>query len=196
MTSLNKPVLVLNKNWMRVRVATVKKCLKLIFAEKASFVYIFSNPINIDGIDDYSILNWEEWSKLNTEKDKNVIVTTRYNIKVPEVIVLSRYDKIHRRRAQLTKKNIYIRDKYCCQYSGRQLKQDEADIDHINPRSKGGKNSWDNLVVCDKDINRIKGDRTPEEAGLTLIKKPTKPVYSQIMIDPKIKKYKSWDKFL
>jgi len=186
MSSLSRPVLVLNKMWIPIRIVSVKRCLKLVFADKASMV----DP------SDYSVYDWENWAELDSSMDKYSIQTTSSKIKVPEVVILLKYDKVHRKNMRLTKKNIYIRDKYRCQYSGKQIGYKDADIDHIIPRSKGGRNSWDNMVVCAKNINKIKADRTPEEAGLTLIKKPIKPSSGCLLIDPKLDTPVSWNKFI
>ena len=186
MGSLKRPVLVLNKLWIPIRVITVQRAFKLIFVDRASIV----SP------KDYSVYNWDEWIKEDALPGEIGVQTVNRRIKVPEVIVLLKYDKVHRRGVRLTKKNIYLRDKYKCQYTGKQVSHKESDIDHIIPRCKGGKNSWDNMVVCSKDINRIKGDRTPAEAGLKLIRKPTKPTFSHLLIDPMIDVPESWKKFL
>ena len=188
MLSLNRPVLVLNKMWIPIRVASVKRCLKLVFADKASLI----DP------DNYSIYSWDEWAKLNSSNDEYSISTTSGSIKIPEVIVLLKYDKVYTKDLRLTKRNIYIRDRYKCQYTGKQLNFNEANIDHIIPRARGGKNTWDNLVVCTKEINSIKGDKTPEEAGLKLIKKPVKPTLDgpHRLLDPKFKMPDSWNKFI
>ncbi len=188
MASLSRPVLVLNKMWIPIRVASVKRCLKLVFADKASLV----DP------EDYAIYNWGEWTILPCADDEYSISTTRGDVKIPEVIVLLRYDKVYSKDLRLTKKNIYIRDKYKCQYTGKQLSYDEANIDHVIPRARGGKNTWDNLVVCSKEINSIKGDRTNEEAGLKLIKKPVRPSPDgpHRLMDSKFNMPESWGKFL
>lgn len=186
MSSLNRPVLVLNKMWIPIRIASVKRCLKLIFADKASIV----DP------SDYAIYSWDNWVTMDSSGDKFAISTTRGDLKVPEVIVLLKYDKVYIKDLRLTKRNLYIRDKYKCQYSGKQVSHREADIDHIIPRSKGGKNSWNNMVVCSKEINRQKANRTPAEAGLKLIKKPTKPSNKHLLIDPKMDVPSSWSKFI
>ena len=185
MASLNRPVLVLNKMWLRIRIISAKRALKLIFADKASIV---------DG-DDFSVYTWEQWITLDSTNDEYGIETTSGRIKVPEVIVLLKYDKVYVKDMRLTKRNLYMRDKYKCQYTGRQVRHDEADIDHVIPRSKGGKNSWDNMVVCSKEINRMKADRTPSEAGLKLIKQPRKPEAKSFWIDPRLNPPKSWAKF-
>lgn len=186
MSSLSRPVLVLNKLWMPIRIASVKRCLKLVFADKASIV----DP------EDYTVYSWEQWAKMDSAGDKYGIQTTSNRIKIPEVIVLSSYDKVFRKDLRLTKRNIYMRDKYRCQYTGKQVSHSEADIDHVIPRSRGGKNSWDNMVVCSKEINRLKANRTPEEAGLTLIKQPSKPETDNLLIDPKLDQPASWAKFI
>lgn len=83
-----------------------------------------------------------------------------------------------------------------CQYTGKQVSQSKADIDHVIPRSRGGKNSWENMVVCSKELNRAKGNKTPKEAGLKLIKKPGKPSDRQLLFDPKLQIPSSWEKFI
>ncbi len=186
MKSLSRPVLVLNKMWIPIRVVTVKRCLKLVFADKASIV----DPA------DYSVYSWEKWVTMDSTNDEYGIETTSGRIKIPEVIVLLNYAKVFIKDLRITKKNIYMRDKYRCQYTGRQVRHDEADIDHVIPKSRGGKNSWDNLVVCTKEINRVKADRTPEEAGLKLIRKPTAPKTDHFLVDPKLNAPDSWEKFI
>lgn len=186
MSSLNKEVLVLNKVWMSIRVVKVMRALKLLIAGKASVV---------DG-DTFYAYNWEEWAKLPVKEGEECITSVNYDIKIPEVIVLHKYDKVFRKNAKLTKRNIYIRDGNRCQYTGKKLNQRDLDIDHITPRSKGGKNSWGNLVVCSKEINRKKADRTPEQAGLKLIKQPSKPDSGRLLIDLNKKHPKSWSKFI
>ncbi len=185
MSALNKSVLVLNKIWLPIRVIPAYRALVLIFANKASAV----DP-------NYFTYNWEEWLKQLILKTDSVIVSSHQDIKVPEIIVLSMYDKIFKKNVKLTKRNLYIRDGYKCQYTGERMKESEADIDHIIPRSMGGRNSWNNMVVCSKEVNRRKADRTPEQAGLKLIKKPTKPHPDKMLIDPKINIPESWSKFI
>ncbi len=186
MTSLNKPVLVLNKVWMPIRVIPAIRAFKLFFAGKASAV---------DGETFYAY-DWGEWLKQPISDSDAVINSVQYAVKVPEVIVLSKYDKVFRKNVKLTKRNIYIRDNYKCQYSGKRIPTSEADIDHVIPKSQGGLNSWDNMVVCTKEINRKKGNKTPEQAGLKLIKKPRKPSSDVLLIDPKLKVPESWGKFI
>jgi len=186
MKTLDRPVLVLNKSWMPIRVITVKRACTLIFADKASVIL----P------DDYSVYNWEKWCNIDVSDDKEGIQLCYSRVLIPEVIVLIRFDKVKIHGVRLTKRSIFIRDQHQCQYSGKKVKLDDADIDHIIPKSKGGTSTWENMVVCSKEINRLKGNRTPEEAGLKLLKQPHCPTYNRVMIDPKTNVPKSWDKFL
>lgn len=185
--SLSKSVLVLNKGWTAIRVISVKRALILTFAEKA---------VIVDAYADFSVYNWEEWSKLPIKENEDFISTSNEPIRIPEIIVLSNYDKIHDRTLRLTKKNLFLRDGHVCQYTGRKLSSSEADIDHVKPKSRGGANDWNNMVVCSKTINRKKGNKTPEEAGLTLIRQPKKPSSLKLLIDPRKKSPESWKHFL
>ena len=76
-----------------------------------------------------------------------------------------------------TKENIFLRDRYTCQYCGRVCKYDEATIDHIIPKSRGGQHTWKNLVTACPQCNNKKGNRLPEEAGMTLLKRTYTPLW-------------------
>jgi len=183
---MNKPVLVLNKVWMPIRVIPTYRALVLIYANKASAI----------DTDTYYAYSWEDWIKEPIKESDSIITSSSGDVRIPEVIVLSTYDKVYRKDLRLTKRNIYIRDGLKCQYTGVDVKGSDADIDHVIPRSQGGKNSWENMVVCSKEVNRRKANRTPEQAGLKLIKKPCKPNSDILLIDPKMNTPKSWNKFV
>jgi hypothetical protein len=186
MDALKKPVLVLNKLWMPIRVVEAIRAFTLLFAEKAYVV----------NVSDYSVCDWDQWCLSDVEEGDATILTTSMPIKIPEVIVLSKYDKIPKKGMKLTKRNIFIRDEFTCQYTGKKVSTKNADIDHVIPKSRGGKTSWGNLVVCSKTVNRKKADKTPQEAGLQLLKKPIKPPPQIIYIDPKMDMPESWNKFI
>lgn len=93
---------------------------------------------------------------------------------VPTVIRLRKYIKIPHKEIPLTRKNLMYRDHYSCQYCG--IKSIALTIDHVIPRSKSGTDSWDNVVACCQDCNVRKGNRTPHEAGVRLIKHPKAPM--------------------
>jgi 5-methylcytosine-specific restriction endonuclease McrA len=98
----------------------------------------------------------------------------------PSVIVLKKY--IQKRRVSMspTRKNIYWRDKYVCQYCSEQFKYKQLSLDHVIPKSRGGDRGWLNLVTCCHGCNQKKGNKTPSEASMRLIKEPSVPKVSII----------------
>ena len=85
---------------------------------------------------------------------------------VPKTVVLKKYVKMPDRAYRPNRRNIFLRDNYTCKYCKKQLSAEELSIDHVLPKSRGGKETWDNLVTACKPCNSKKGDRTPEEAGM------------------------------
>ncbi len=120
-------------------------------------------------------LSWNEWKDLPIRDIDFSIRSAFLNVRVPTILIATNYSKVPYRRAKLTKQNIRIRDKGTCQYTGKKLKPSEGNIDHVLPISRGGKDTWTNMVYCDKKLNERKGSKTPDEMGLSLINNPTEP---------------------
>ena len=99
--------------------------------------------------------------------------TPSTQIPVPSVIRLKRLVRRGPSRVPLNRRNVLRRDRYTCQYCGRQ--GGELTVDHVLPRSRGGKSTWENLVAACRACNLKKGDRTPEEAGMRLLRSPKVP---------------------
>lgn len=99
------------------------------------------------------------------------------SFKLPSVIRLLRYVRIKRRfdYVPFSRANIYARDGYSCQYCGRTLPAGELTFDHVVPVAQGGRKDWENIVTCCVNCNREKGGRTPEEAGMRLVRLPSRP---------------------
>jgi len=114
-------------------------------------------------------------------------------IPVPSVIRLRYYIKPIFREAYPTKRNIFIRDRFRCQYCGSTK---DLTVDHIIPKVRGGKDTWTNLVCACKKCNNQKGNRTPEEAGMRLLSKPRKPSYLELMILSRREIPEEWKGFL
>jgi len=92
---------------------------------------------------------------------------------VPSVVRLKQYHWIPQRSAvQLSHKNIYLRDSYTCQYCGDGFPARLLTLDHVLPRAQGGTSCWENLVAACGPCNRRKDDKTPEQAGMTLLRRP------------------------
>ena len=171
MSILNEPVLVLNKSYTAVHINSVREAIIKICLGVA------------DAIDtnDHSRYEWDTWRDINpTGNGQKFIQTSHDFILAPKIIILKDYNKIPVFEVKLTRRNVFIRDNFRCQYSGRKLRINEATLDHIVPESRGGKSDWNNLVTCDRAINSKKGHKTLAEAGLKLINYPKKPHWNPL----------------
>ena len=166
---LNKAiVLVLNRNWQAINIRTPQDA----FCQMATNV---ATALDIEGQDQIRPVTWDEWMTLAIRPQDNAVRTVRGLIRVPTVIVAVNYARVPRKRPKLCAKSIRERDGNRCQYTGRVLHPDEGSLDHVLPRSRGGKDSWENLVWSSKDVNARKGNRLPHEAGLKLLSVPRSP---------------------
>lgn len=161
-----KNVLVLNRHWLPVSVVTPADAFCHMVAGTADGLCISPDAM--------CTFAWDDWRKLDADSSPS-IGTKEGRVRVPTVIVLTRFGGLPMRRPGFGFRALWERDGGRCQYSGRPLAIHEADIDHILPRSRGGRDTWENCVISDRSINRRKAARTPEEADLTLIRKPTIP---------------------
>lgn len=169
--SLHLPTLVLNSAWQPISVASVRKSLQKVFAGAASLL----------DHETFILHKFEEWCLLPVLENHRAISLAHGDfIRAPEIIVLTNYDKFPEREVKLTRRNLLIRDNFQCQYTSRKLTSKEATIDHIVPQSRGGKTTWENVVICCSDANAKKGDKTPMEVGFHLLKQPRQPTWSPI----------------
>ncbi len=106
------------------------------------------------------------------EHNGHMLHSQKLSIHAPSVIRLTEYIHIPFERRSLSRKNILLRDHSTCQYCGKQYTPSELTLDHVLPRSRGGESAWDNLVACCKRCNHRKGNRTPEESGMHLLRRP------------------------
>jgi 5-methylcytosine-specific restriction endonuclease McrA len=162
---INESVLVLNRSWIAVQVASAKRAITLLYQGYAKVV----SP------EDYSTYNFDDWKELSKTADGYCIHTIDFKIRVPEVIVLNFFNGVHRREIKFSRRNIFERDRNMCQYCGRQFKKLELTLDHVVPRSSGGRSTWENLVLACMPCNVRKGSRLPNEARMPLIRQPRKP---------------------
>lgn len=163
--------LVLNRNWQAVNIVGVKRAFALLFQDHA-------RAINTrDG--DFIPMNAEEWfaysATLTDAPEDEVIHTVRLRILVPKVLLLRSFDRLPVTEIKFNRENVFIRDNYTCQYTGKRCKPSELTLDHVIPRDRGGRTSWENIVACRRDINSMKANRLPHEAGLSLLRKPARP---------------------
>ena len=166
---LNKSiVLVLNRNWQAINVRTPQEAFCMMATNVAT-------ALEIEGENHIRPVTWDEWITLPIRAQDNAVHTVRGPIRVPTVIVAVNFAKVPKKRPKLCSRTIRERDGNRCQYTGNVLKPEEGSLDHVVPRSRGGKDAWENLVWSAKEVNQRKADRLPHEAGLRLLSKPRAP---------------------
>jgi hypothetical protein len=148
---MDSKILVLNADYQPINMTSFKKGYKLIYKKKAEVI-------------------------ISDESDKLFDLTRE--VFRPKVIRLLNYIYLPYRRLNLSKHNILKRDDHKCVYCGS---KNELTLDHVFPKSRGGKNTWENLVACCTKCNSKKNDRTPEEAGMTMLSKPFAPSFSKLI---------------
>ena len=182
---LQRPTLVLNRNWQPVNVATVARALVLLWNESARVV----DPA------DFQLYTWADWSKLVPRAGEPFIRAVRFRLRVPEVVALSGYDRLPVAHVTFSRRNIFKRDHYTCQYCGAQPGSEDLTLDHVLPRSQGGVSSWENCVLACMACNKRKADRTPEQARMKLRKAPVRPTWKPLYADHEVR-IESWSKFI
>ena len=144
---MNTDVLVLNQDYQPISICSVQRSVKLVFLQKAELLH---------------------------DDPGRVIRTIDDEYSYPSVIRLRRYIRLPYAKIVLSRRNIMKRDRNVCQYCGT---KSDLTLDHVMPKSRGGRDSWENLVTACNTCNVKKGNRTPEEAGMPLKIKPYRPIH-------------------
>ena len=166
---LQTPVLVLNRLWQAVNVCSAKRALALLFEGHAQVV--LNAP---DGsFQTYSFSAWQDFSQ--QEPHPESIHTVSLKIRVPRVILLMVFDRMPKKEVKFTRHNIFERDRNTCQYCGVVFDRKDLNLDHVIPRDRGGPTTWENIVCSCIPCNTRKGNRTPDQARMKLIRKPERP---------------------
>jgi 5-methylcytosine-specific restriction endonuclease McrA len=162
---LNRPTLVLNRQWQPVHVTTVARSLILVWNDAAWIV----EP------KDFRLYSWHDWVVREPAKGSPCVRSSRLRLQAPEVICLAHYDRLPSTAVTFSRRNVAKRDHYTCQYCGAQPGALGITIDHVVPRSQGGASSWTNCVAACETCNAQKSDRTPDRAGMKLRRRPVRP---------------------
>ena len=181
---LQQPTLILNRNWQPVNVATVARhwcCCGT------------SRPAS--------------WTRPTTSftpgrtgrscgpATARTTSAVRFKLRVPEVVALTDYDRLPVAHVTFSRRNIFKRDHFACQYCGAQPGSEELTIDHVVPRAQGGVSSWENCVLACTTCNKRKANRTPEQARMRVRKKPVRPAWKPLYADHSMR-MESWSKFI
>ena len=198
--ALSANVLVLNKYYQAIRVVNVRRAFTLLCKQMAEVVHIDTDAKGQSRWQNFNFESWQEVSAVKAEFEPDGfdwIHTVRFQIAVPKIIRLLVYEKLPRQDVKFNRRNIYARDSNKCQYCGRKFPTTELSLDHVKPKSQGGRSSWENIVCCCLKCNVKKGGRTPEQAHMHLITKPVKPKRSPVInIRLADERYASWKQFL
>jgi 5-methylcytosine-specific restriction endonuclease McrA len=120
-------------------------------------------------------LLWEGKVEVVEEYEDRIVRSVTLQFKMPCVIRLLRSIRGRKRAIRFSRENVYLRDNGKCQYCGVKVPRSDFTYDHVIPRSQGGPTTWENVVVCCTPCNQKKAGRTPEQANMNLIQRPTKP---------------------
>ena len=185
-TLLEERTLVLNRSWAVVNVTTVRRALGMVYRRAARVI----SP------DTYETHDFDSWAALSDARGGTCVRSVTLRIGIPEAIVLLGYDEMPETRVPFSRKNLFRRDSFTCQYCGRRRSPEELSIDHVVPRARGGRSSWENCVLACLDCNLLKGDGTPGMAGMTLIRKPRRPRWAPYLSVSLGRRRASWDRFV
>ena len=171
MSVLENQCLVLNRSWQAINVVTVQAALLQMAADAATGMNF--TP------DGFVPVEWADWLALDVRPEDDSVGTPSRRVRAPRVIIAVKFNKVPLKRPRLTMRHLRERDGGRCAYTERVLKPEECSIEHVVPRSKGGTTEWKNVVLADKQINNLRGNRSLKEAGLTLKIQPTVPTAKQ-----------------
>lgn len=171
--ALNCNVLVLNRFYMAIRVVDVRRAMTLLYRGCAEVIMIDGERYT-----NYDFDGWCELSQLQAldkQPGEDYIRTPQQEIQVPRIVRLTLYDKVPKSCVRFNRKNLFARDGYRCQYCGHTRPMSQLSLDHVVPRSLGGRTTWDNVVCCCLSCNSKKGGRTPSQANMRLLSVPIQP---------------------
>jgi len=196
-TALQAHVLTLNRGYVAFQIITARRAVCLLVKGLAEVVNVEDGHFR-----SYNFEDWRDISELKLEfaerdDEEDWLNSVSFSLEVPRVIRLLRYDRVPQHVVKFNRRNIFLRDHSHCQYCNRRFPASQLSLDHVIPRSRGGRTTWDNIVSACLKCNVAKGGRTPREAGMALASRPRKPSRSPLLAQTvNSQKYASWRSFL
>ena len=166
---LEHPVLVLNRFWQPVHTCSVRRSLHLLCIGHGQVVQVEGE----ERFQTHDLGSWIRYSELF--RGDEMIHSATLAILVPKIVVLSLYDRLPRLDVKFSRRNVFLRDKFTCQYCAQILPEGKLNLDHVTPRDKGGRTSWENIVTSCFRCNTRKANKMPHEAGMHPRTKPFAP---------------------
>ena len=200
MNKLNSDTLVLNRSWLAVQVCSVKRAICLLYQGHAKAID-----------DDFNVYDFNDWVYISKEMEdldeEEFVHSSSIRMRIPRVIVLTLYDKLPSREVRFSRKNIFERDNYMCQYCGKKpptksqalkwIDKNQLNLDHVVPRARGGKTTWLNVVTSCYKCNSKKGSKLLEELGWKLLSTPKVPSWKPALQIPcSFTTHTEWANFL
>lgn len=194
---LDASVLVLNRMYMPVHVVPARRAFCLLCKEVAEIVSIE------DGA--YMAYDFETWLEVCEFRDSagdrgpndDWIRSVNFVVQVPRIVRLLQYDRVPTNTVKFSRRNVFLRDEYRCQYCGRRHSSSSLSLDHVHPRSQGGETSWINIVTACLKCNVRKGGRTPRQANMKLLSQPVRPNRNPALsYQLRSEKYECWKSFV
>ncbi len=183
---LDTGVLVLNRVYQPIHITSVRRAFTLLYQGAAKAID-----------EEFQLFDFDSWSALSVAMHQDAIGAVGRRIRVPRVIVLMAYERIPKTRVRFSRFNIYARDDNTCQYCGSRMPRADLNLDHVVPRVRGGATPWENVVCSCVPCNLRKGGRTPEEAGMRLLRFPTRPRWTPMFRSATRRAfYREWRPFL
>ena len=180
---------------MAIRVIDVRRAMTLLYRGCAEVI-----TIEDDQYTNYDFENWCELSELKAlekQPGEDYIKTPTRELQVPRIVRLVMYDRIPKSTVRFNRKTLFARDGYRCQYCAQTRPMSQLSLDHVVPRSQGGRTTWENGVCSCTTCNSRKGGRTPVQAGMKLLTEPVRPNANPgITVTMKDPRYRSWKTFL
>jgi len=168
--TLGQRVLVLNRLWQPVNIVDVRRAFALLSQDHARVVHPEESGHQVMDLGD-----WIAFSQVSPGDPKGLVHTVRLSIRVPRVLLLHAYERVPVKDIRFSRQNLFERDAYTCQYCQRTLPGRELNLDHVIPRDRGGKMTWENIVTSCLRCNTRKANRLPHEAGMSLRRRPERP---------------------
>jgi 5-methylcytosine-specific restriction endonuclease McrA len=187
---LQKAVLVLNRNWQPVQTCTGRRAVHLLSCGHAQIV----QDEGEEKFTTHDFSSWIAYSSLYPQPE--MIHSVKLSLRLPKIIVLCLYDKIPSKEVTFSRRNVFLRDQFTCQYCIKSFVETELNLDHVIPRHKGGKTSWDNIVTSCVKCNTRKGNKLPHEANMYPRNKPIAPRWRPNFGMREVNQEESWGYFI
>lgn len=184
-------VLVLNRQFYAIHITSWRRALSLLYLDHAQVVD--------EEYRTYSFEGWRQLSQARSVHPGGFVTTPTFRMAIPEVIALKAYDRLPESAVKFTRRNIYEHYGHRCCYCGGKFGTQDLNLDHVVPKSRGGDTSWANIVTSCIPCNLRKANRTPLEAGLPLLVKPSRPKWKgrvSLVFRSGVRVRQSWQRFI